>query len=63
MSTTTMPTQATVALIALDEIERGYVLRVLQRCDGNRTAAAKILHIDRKTLARKLRKWGLDMVM
>jgi DNA-binding protein Fis len=35
------------------------VTLVLEHCNGNRTNAAKILHLDRKTLYRKLVRWGL----
>jgi len=41
-------------LASMDEVERRYILRVLQAVGGNRTQAAKILGIDRKTLYRKL---------
>ncbi|MBA3500290.1 MAG: sigma-54-dependent Fis family transcriptional regulator, partial [Deltaproteobacteria bacterium] len=47
-------------LLALEEIERRHVLRVLEACDGNRTDAAKMLGLDRKTLYRKLLRWGLN---
>jgi DNA-binding protein Fis len=36
------------------------VLRVLEACDGNRTDAAKMLGLDRKTLYRKLLRWGVN---
>ena len=45
-------------LLTLEEVERRHVLRVLEACDGNRTDAAKILGLDRKTLYRKLLRWG-----
>jgi DNA-binding NtrC family response regulator len=38
----------------LEEIERRYVDRVLERCEGNRTDAANILGVDRRTLQRLL---------
>jgi DNA-binding NtrC family response regulator len=38
----------------LDELERRYVDRVLERCEGNRTDAANILGVDRRTLQRLL---------
>jgi len=47
-------------LLALEEIERRHVLRVLEACDGNRTDAAKMLGLDRKTLYRKLLRWGVN---
>jgi transcriptional regulator of acetoin/glycerol metabolism len=46
-------------LITLEEVERRHVLRVLEACYGNRTDAAKILGLDRKTLYRKLLRWGV----
>jgi two-component system response regulator HydG len=46
-------------LLTLEEIERRHTLRVLEACDGNRTDAAKVLGLDRKTLYRKLLRWGV----
>ena len=46
--------------LPLEEIERRYILRVLKKCQGNKSRAAKILQIDRKTLREKLRRWGLE---
>jgi DNA-binding NtrC family response regulator len=40
---------------SLEDVERAYIERVLEECGGNRSAAARILGIDRKTLWRKLR--------
>lgn len=39
----------------LREIEREYIQRVLNHTDGNKTKAAEILQIDRKTLREKLK--------
>jgi DNA-binding NtrC family response regulator len=36
------------------ELERRYILHVLETAGGNRTLAARILGLDRKTLYRKL---------
>ncbi len=41
--------------MTLEEVERRYILHVLRMVDDNRTLAARILGIDRKTLYRKLR--------
>ncbi len=38
----------------LDEVERRHILRVLEAMRGNKTVAAQVLGIDRKTLHRKL---------
>jgi DNA-binding NtrC family response regulator len=50
--------EPSVEMIPLREIERRYVLQVLEQCGGNRTEAARVLGLDRKTLYRKLLKWG-----
>ena len=40
----------------LAQVEAEYIRNVLASVDGNRTRAAEILGIDRKTLREKLRK-------
>ncbi len=47
-------------LVSMEEVERRYVLRVLEAVSGNRTAAARILGFDRKTLYRKLVAFGAE---
>ena len=44
---------------SLTAIEKEHIAKVLRRHGGNRTAAAKALEIDRKTLWRKIREYGL----
>lgn len=46
-------------LAPLDVVERRYVEHVLALVDGNKSRAAKILGIERKTLYRKLEAWKL----
>jgi DNA-binding NtrC family response regulator len=41
-------------IMSLEEMEREYIKRVLEVCDGNKKKAAEILGIDRKTIYRKL---------
>lgn len=41
-------------LLRMEEVERRYILHVLEAVAGNKTAAARILGIERKTLYRKL---------
>jgi DNA-binding NtrC family response regulator len=41
---------------SLREIEREYILAVLEYTGGHRSRAARILGIDRRTLYRKLRE-------
>ena len=44
----------------LAEVEREHILRALRVVRYNKTAAARILGFDRKTLYRKLREFGLE---
>jgi two-component system response regulator HydG len=44
--------------VPLAEVERRYILSVLESAGGNRTTAARILGLDRKTLYRKLQQYG-----
>jgi len=44
--------------LTLDEVEREYILRVLQDEGGNKTRAAARLGLDRKTLYRKLEEYA-----
>ncbi|MBN1559034.1 sigma-54-dependent Fis family transcriptional regulator [candidate division KSB1 bacterium] len=46
-------------LLPLDDIERRYISHVLTAVGGNRSVAAKILGIDRKTLYRKITHYNL----
>jgi two-component system response regulator HydG len=45
-------------LVPLSEVERRYILRVLEAVGGNKTSAAQILGVTRKTLYRKLEEYG-----
>ena len=45
-------------LIPMEEVERRYILHVLESTRGNKTIAARILGLDRKTLYRKLQQYG-----
>jgi DNA-binding NtrC family response regulator len=44
----------------LDELERAHILRVLELCAGQKTKAAALLGINRTTLWKKLRQYGLE---
>jgi two-component system response regulator HydG len=46
--------------LSLEELERRHILRVLESKEGNKLAAAHVLGIDRKTLYRKLVRYGVD---
>jgi len=45
-------------LLRIEEVERRYILHVLDAVAGNKTAAARILGIERKTLYRKLEHYA-----
>jgi two-component system response regulator HydG len=45
-------------LIPMEEVERRYILRVLKQVHGNKTLAAEALGLDRRTLYRKLERYG-----
>jgi DNA-binding NtrC family response regulator len=55
---TTLIQRAAQELLPLEAVERAYVLDVLKRAEGNKTKAAEILGLDRKTLYRKLTDWA-----
>mgnify|MGYP000394356083 CR=1 FL=1 len=44
-------------IITLDELERRYIERVLKLLDGNKSRAAQVLALDRRTLYRKLERY------
>ncbi|MDF1563641.1 MAG: sigma-54 dependent transcriptional regulator [Deltaproteobacteria bacterium] len=47
------------ALRPLSEVEKEHIDAVLRACDWNRSAAAKVLGIDRRTLFSKIQRYGL----
>jgi len=47
-------------LIPVQEVERRYILHVLKTVGGNKTLAARVLGLDRKTLYRKLQFYRVD---
>jgi len=48
-------------LPTLDDLERRYLVHVLEAANGNRTRAAEILGIDRRTLYRMAERFGIDL--
>ncbi|MDX2089491.1 MAG: sigma-54 dependent transcriptional regulator [Kofleriaceae bacterium] len=44
----------------LDELERAHILKVLEVCEGQKTKAASMLGINRTTLWKKLRQYGIE---
>ena len=53
-----IPSVAEHEMLTMDEVERRYILRVLKQLGGNKTVAADLLGLDRRTLYRKLERWG-----
>jgi len=53
-------TNESAELLALDELERRHILRVLDACDGQKAKAAAVLGINRTTLWKKLRAYGVE---
>lgn len=47
-------------LVPMEEVERRYILRVLEATAGNKRLAARVLGFDRKTLYRKLERYGVS---
>jgi DNA-binding NtrC family response regulator len=45
--------------LCLEEMERLHIMKVLERTDGNKTHAARLLGIDRKTLRMKMKKYQI----
>jgi DNA-binding NtrC family response regulator len=48
-------------LPSLEEVERRYLLHVLERVGGNRTRAAEVMGIDRRTLYRMAERFAVDL--
>jgi DNA-binding NtrC family response regulator len=53
-----LPTENPSELLSLDELERRYMLRVLRAMNGNKTLTAQVLGLDRRTLYRRLERYG-----
>jgi two-component system, NtrC family, response regulator AtoC len=53
------PAPAAAAVLTLAELEREHVERVLGLCGWNRSAAARALGIDRRTLFSKIQRYGI----
>ena len=43
----------------LGELEKRQILHAVEKCGGNRTAAARMLRISRDTMRYRLKKFGL----
>jgi DNA-binding NtrC family response regulator len=52
--------ETTTELLTLVEVERRHIARVLKAVLGNKTQAARVLGVDRRTLYRKLEMYQVD---
>jgi two-component system, NtrC family, response regulator AtoC len=59
-ATASMVSSASRKMLPLREVERAYVLEILRAAGGNKTKAASILGLDRKTLHRKLEEYAKE---
>ncbi len=56
-----VPASAEEELVSLDEAEKRHIVAVLRATGGNQTQAAFILGIERKTLARKIKRLDISI--
>ncbi|MDQ7032389.1 MAG: sigma-54 dependent transcriptional regulator [Desulfonauticus sp.] len=56
----TVYNNASQEIPSLEEIEKRYISWILEKCNFNKTKAAKIIGIDRVSLWRKLKKYNLN---
>lgn len=47
---------------SLSSLERDHIVRVLERAEGNKMAAARMLGLSRRALYRRLEQYGIDVV-
>lgn len=53
------PSQDELELLPLSAVEQSYILSVLKSVGGNRARASQLLGVDRSTLYRKLKQYGV----
>ncbi len=46
--------------LPIREAEKQHILKILEKCNGKKTLAAELLGINKTTLWRKMKKYGLD---
>jgi DNA-binding NtrC family response regulator len=44
--------------VLLEDVEKAHILKILDKEGGNKSAAARVLGISRKTLERKVNAWN-----
>ena len=60
-SNTTLSNMPVREPLRLEEMERLHIMKILERAGGNKTSAARLLGIDRKTLGIKIKKYQISV--
>jgi transcriptional regulator of acetoin/glycerol metabolism len=55
-----LPLENPLKLLPMDEVEKRYILQVLEAVHGSKSQAAQALGFDRRTLYRKLKIYGAE---
>lgn len=55
----TSPSVSEIPAISMERLEQEHILRILKMTEGNKSKASQILGIERSTLDRKLKKYGI----
>ena len=58
-SKTILPPQSSGEDLSLQDIEQKHIIETLQKFDGNKSKAARVLNISRSTLREKLKQYGI----
>jgi transcriptional regulator with PAS, ATPase and Fis domain len=53
------PHSGATSLLDIEEVEKAHILKVLEQCQGKKLEAARRLGINKTTLWRKLKKYGI----
>ena len=59
-TTFVLPLENPQQLLSMEEVEKRYILQVLQALHGSKGQAAAALGFDRRTLYRKLKQYGAE---
>jgi len=57
---TSVVTESPNQMFSLQEIEKNHIIRTLDKFNGNKSKAARVLQISRSTLREKLRQYGIN---
>ena len=54
-------TESKVDQVKLEDVEKNHILKILEMEGGNKSAAARLLGVSRKTLERKVKAWNEEI--